>query len=46
MRPQKPGEVFSEAVVKFRNTRQNPYNLDREALGKLKDPLICRAAAQ
>jgi cytochrome c-L len=33
----KPGEVFSEAVIKFHKTGQNPYNIDSEALGEGKD---------
>jgi cytochrome c-L len=33
----KPGEAFSEAVIKFHKTGQNPYNVDSEALGEGKD---------
>jgi len=33
----KPGEAFSEAVIKFHETGQNPYNVDSEALGEGKD---------
>ena len=30
----KPGEAFSEAVIKFHKTGQNPYAVDGEALGE------------
>jgi cytochrome c-L len=33
----KPGEAFSEAVIKFHKTGQNPYNVDSEAFGEGKD---------
>jgi cytochrome c-L len=36
----KPGEVFSEAVVTFHKTGQNPYNFNDEALGEGKNLYI------
>jgi len=41
----KPGEVFSEAVIKFHKTGQNPYNSDKGALGEGKEiyTAICQA---
>jgi cytochrome c(L) len=33
----KPREAFSEAVIKFHKTGQNPCNVDSEALGEGKD---------
>jgi cytochrome c-L len=33
----KPGEAFSEAVIKFHRTGENPYSVDNEALDQGKD---------